>query len=606
MITEKAHKSIDKRKNLAQKLDKKMHDRKAISNNFTGNSPRKKIGGCFFILLIAVAFLALYHFTFKDSPISRQTHGPFNFECGIYRNFALGYLDPLTTDNNKLLKHLLCAVGYPVIYQVLGDFSPLKDTPFVCSLLTGLMILIFGLWLYWRTDYSPVVIPVILLLGLSFTTWYVGSVWESRSFIALGAVILLICLDSLIRKPSGLTLAASILAMVFSLLITIGNAYLVPLLPVSLLLAAPRLGLLKSLRWSVFSIVLVVLLVALTYQAGGHWLNPNLNIGRMLEIARHEQDHINASWEHLGWDNYLQVSCQVLLYSVGGIRIIPSSFMGQYECIWSSPDFISLYFRHFNSVSFLITYAVLIAITLVVIIGKNLFYRQPLLVLIGFWIFCYISFFVYFNPTAGPVYAAELQPLLWTIVALSLRRLRARWTVPFLLVCALLIGSNNWSVIKLFREYYGENQKGFLTRGTYPTRGRYNLWIWAVRPELHSGTRVTVRVAHPLAGQDGGFHIVAWADTDGDNTPDREIARSPFLTSPRPGDWSSFKFETEEKKIYVGNSWPPDRFMLVYRSNGDWPPAIENLENYFYYRQGRRKLQRAGPAVTNMKVDIRE
>ena len=191
-------------------------------------------------------------------------------------------------------------------------------------------------------------------------------------------------------------------------------------------------------------------------------------------------------------------------------------------------------------------------------------------------------------------------------MGLALSRLRPRWTVPFLLICTLAVGSNNWSVIKLFRDYYGENQNELLTKGTYPTRGRYNLWAWEVKPELRPGTRVTVEVAHPLADQEGGFHIAAWADTDGDGIPDREIARSPFFAVRHPGDWSSFEFATERKKIFVGNSWPSDKFMLVYRSNGDWPLGTRNLENYFYYRQDRRKLQRAGPAFTNMKVDIRE
>ncbi len=559
-----------------------------------------------FVLVAAVALILtfLYGTTFRGSLVSRQTHGPFNFECGVYHDFARGKIDPAVTDNNKLAKHLLCAVGYPLIYRLARTFPSLRDSPFVCSFLTGLMLLLFGLWLYRRTGYRPVTFPVLLLLGLSFTTWYVGSVWESRSFIALGAVILLITLDRLIRSPSPLALTFAVLALTFSLLITVGNAYLLPLLPAALLLSSRRLGLARALRWSVLALSAVILLVSLVYGAGSLWLNPNLSLSRLLEIAAHEQEQISASLNRLNGENYLKVFTQALIYSVGGIRLIPSNFMETYEGIWSSPDFLRLYLWHFNSALFVFAYAVILLALPVVVIAKNLFCREPLLLLIGVWILCYVSFFVYFNPTAGPVYAAEVQPLLWAAVGLAGSRLRPRWTVPFLFFCAILVGWNNLSVIRLFRNYYDDNRRDLLTRDTYPTQGRYDLWIWEVKSELVPGTRVRIEAAHPLPGRAGGFRIVAWTDADGDGFPDREVARSGFLASPSPGGWSSFEFVTATAKIYVGYTWPGEGFMLVYRRNDFWPAGHNTLDDYFYYRQSGSKLRRAGPAFTNMKVTL--
>jgi len=117
--------------------------------------------------LAAAGFAAIYSVTFTGYAVHRQTHGPFNFECGVYRNYALGYLDPAATGDNKLVKHLLCAVGYPVIYRGLKDFSPLEEAPIVSSFLTGLMILVFAVWLYRRTGSFCLVWPVTFLLGFS-------------------------------------------------------------------------------------------------------------------------------------------------------------------------------------------------------------------------------------------------------------------------------------------------------------------------------------------------------------------------------------------------------------------------------------------------------
>ncbi len=151
---------------------------------------------------------------------------------------------------------------------------------------------------------------------------------------------------------------------------------------------------------------------------------------------------------------------------------------------------------------------------------------------------------------------------------------------------------------------------GFLTTNIHETQGNYHLWVWGVQPEKKTGETVEVRIAHAAAGEEGGFTIVAFADTDGDAEPDREIARSAYLTSEKPGQWSSFTFKTGEELIFVGCTWPPGSNTRVYRDNGPWPSTAEypfesrggNHAPLFFHTISPREVRSAGPAITNMQV----
>jgi hypothetical protein len=115
---------------------------------------------------------------------------------------------------------------------------------------------------------------------------------------------------------------------------------------------------------------------------------------------------------------------------------------------------------------------------------------------------------------------------------------------------------------------------------------------------------VKVEIAHPVAGEKGAFEIVAFADTDGDGKPDKEIARSEELAAAAPGGWSSFEFTTPEKRIFVGNAWPDRKDVYIYRGNGGWPLADSPLESRFYYSVAGADSRSAGPAFTNLKVSF--
>ena len=148
----------------------------------------------------------------------------------------------------------------------------------------------------------------------------------------------------------------------------------------------------------------------------------------------------------------------------------------------------------------------------------------------------------------------------------------------------------------------GRQVKGGLTSNIHQTKGNYNLWVWGVNPERKTGNKVTVKIPHAATGEKGGFHIIAYADTNGDGKPDKEIAKSDYLTASQPGDWSSFEFETPEERIFVGNTWPARKNVWIFRGNGPWPRAGGIFEDRFYHTIKPGHASSAGPAYTNLKV----
>ena len=443
-----------------------------LSSDQSSPSPRssaiRKTAFLFLVLALAGAFGVMYSRTFSGFPIAGRTHGPFNFECGVYRSYARGELKPGGTDNDKLQKHLLCALGYPVIYRVLEKIFTSPPPFSVCSFLAALTLLAFGWWLSIRTAYSPVVFPVMLLLGFSFNTWYVGSIWESRAFIMFGAVVLLISLDRLIRRPGVGSYLLAVLATIFSLLITFGNAYLLPLGMVALLTRAGRLGPRRAFLWTIAFPCLVLGSTALVYQVSGELLNPNLRLDKVVKLSRHEQKHIHSTVDRFNGANIGNVARQALVYSVGGLYLPCGDRMCDRE--WANPRSPQAYFYYLRSAIFINGYALIAGLELLTVLWKNLWLKEPLLWVLAAWCGLYISFFVYFNPWAGPVYAAELMPVLWAGFGLVLARLSTRKALVILFLLAAVLAWNNYLVLRYFAYHYGGDKKtSFLI--TPPPRG---------------------------------------------------------------------------------------------------------------------------------------
>jgi len=112
-----------------------------------------------------------------------------------------------------------------------------------------------------------------------------------------------------------------------------------------------------------------------------------------------------------------------------------------------------------------------------------------------------------------------------------------------------------------------------------------------------------IEAAHAAPGDRGGFSLVAYADTDNDGAPDREIARSPYHTAEKAGQWSSFTFTAAEENIFVGMSWAPNPDKVVYYERILWPDEV--FPEVMYYQTGPGAAT-ANPVLTNLRITFLE
>lgn len=95
---------------------------------------------------------------------------------------------------------------------------------------------------------------------------------------------------------------------------------------------------------------------------------------------------------------------------------------------------------------------------------------------------------------------------------------------------------------------------------------------WRVPREDVEPGRYELSMQHAAAGQAGSFQLIAFADTNDDGRPDREIGRSDLKTARSPGEWSTWQFDAPAGALCVGNSWGPWTALLYYQMG---PPVPE-------------------------------
>ena len=61
-----------------------------------------------------------------------------------------------------------------------------------------------------------------------------------------------------------------------------------------------------------------------------------------------------------------------------------------------------------------------------------------------------------------------------------------------------------------------------------------------------------VCMRHCEAGRFGALYYIAYADTNGDGTPDKLIARSDLAAAEAPGQWTQWTFTTSEPSVFAG------------------------------------------------------
>ncbi len=130
----------------------------------------------------------------------------------------------------------------------------------------------------------------------------------------------------------------------------------------------------------------------------------------------------------------------------------------------------------------------------------------------------------------------------------------------------------------------------------------HRLQIWEVRKPRSPGDTLKINVQHAAAGNEGGFHIVAYGDRNRDGKPDVELEKSPFLTARSAGDWSYWTVPSPEGKIFVGNTWPEGTRVFFDRKG--WETRA--FSSTMYYSTGGPPTLSTEPRSTNMAIEVVE
>jgi len=135
----------------------------------------------------------------------------------------------------------------------------------------------------------------------------------------------------------------------------------------------------------------------------------------------------------------------------------------------------------------------------------------------------------------------------------------------------------------------------------------HHVQVWEVLPEYCTHGEYEVSVKHAAAGPKGSFYIIAWADTNNDGKPDKEIGRSELKTAKEEGQWSSWSFTSSYERIFVGNTWKQADEKVYYKNSGSLEGYKGLSDKLFYSRSfNGTPNQSTSPRFTNIKVRLND
>ncbi len=131
----------------------------------------------------------------------------------------------------------------------------------------------------------------------------------------------------------------------------------------------------------------------------------------------------------------------------------------------------------------------------------------------------------------------------------------------------------------------------------------HQVQVWQVLPEFSKAGKYNLSIKHAVAGAKGSFYLIAWADTNHDGKPDKEIGRSQLMTAQKAGEWSSWEFYSTFEKIFVGNTWSQNDEQVYYQV-GTQLKAYKGLSNQVFYSRQFNGVPNSstGPRFTNIKL----
>ena len=402
---------------------------------------------------LSYGFVLLHMKTFVGEMMPVWTHGPFDMDHGNYLEFTrardfshIRYLD-------KANKHPLTAVVYWLVGESAERYGKNQAAP--SSLLVGLAILLFGLWLRSRTDLIYAIVGIVCL-GSSFAVWFNGAVLETRSAIFLGAVILLIGIDLVNRRPGPWSAVGASLLTIPLLGFSVPNLFLLPLVPLIFLLKAAKLGLVRALKMALLYSGLVFILVVFGFHCMTR-LNPGISLRAFCEVSELESGKVTrCEISHFTTENFKMTARQYLFCSLAGLLKPPTPEPGRLGAVkdsaWLKPELFRMYLETMSGALFLITYLLVVAFLAVSTIRTG--YRGHILWVLLAWIGIDIFFLTYFDPWARSPWGVEITVPIWAIIVCGLFRLRKRWLWLWPLLLGLALLWHNSTVMHYLRELY--------------------------------------------------------------------------------------------------------------------------------------------------------
>jgi hypothetical protein len=135
----------------------------------------------------------------------------------------------------------------------------------------------------------------------------------------------------------------------------------------------------------------------------------------------------------------------------------------------------------------------------------------------------------------------------------------------------------------------------------------HQLQVWQVLPDFVRKGKCRISIKHAVAGNKGSFYIVAWADTNNDGKPDKEIGRSELKVALNKDDWSVWEFDNQYETIFVGNTWSQTDEEIYYQVGGKLEGYV-GLSNKVYYSRSFNGTPGGStqPRYTNIKVQFQK
>ena len=380
------------------------------------------------------------------------THGPFDMDHGNYQDFLKAGSMSSIRHLAKANKHPLVAVTYCFLGGLVYRHTDNQVTP--CSLLVASGMLIFGVWLFWRANTGYALLGVVLM-GFSFAVWFNGAVLEARAAIFLGAVILLVGIDLVDKHPGVAGTAVSAFLTLPLLGFCVPNMFLLPLVPLTLIMKWKRLKFFETIRLSLLYLVLILLLVAAGYRLMSE-LNPGISLGEFVRISGFESGkNTRCEISHLSGENFKMTARQYLFCSLAGLLQPPTPQPGKLgvvkDSLWLQPDLFQMYAGTVSGVLFVAAYGVVLLILTVLAVRRK--YDGHLFWILLIWMGIDIFFFTYFDPWARSPWGVEIMVPIWAIIVLGFYKLKPKlWWL--LMIFAGILLWHNAAVMSYLRELY--------------------------------------------------------------------------------------------------------------------------------------------------------